>query len=168
MEHGDACDAAYVAQHLDRPEIGFEFLQAVGTRLIGRHVPLVDRDAGLTLELLRGLVVVAAIRRDVVAGRLQRLGDRFTDPTCSTRHHRNARHSHPPNSNPGPPRPPKRRMRGLRTRASYSGFGCQRSTHMAMPIPPPMQSVARPFLALRFCISNSSVTSTRPPEAPIG
>jgi hypothetical protein len=28
-----------------------------------------------------------------------------------------------------------------------------RSMHMAMPMPPPMQSVARPFLALRFCIS---------------
>ena len=44
----------------------------------------------------------------------------------------------------------------------------QRSTHMAMPMPPPMQSVARPFLALRFCISNSSVVNTRAPEAPIG
>ena len=28
-----------------------------------------------------------------------------------------------------------------------------RSTHMAMPMPPPMQRVARPRLALRFCIS---------------
>jgi hypothetical protein len=28
-----------------------------------------------------------------------------------------------------------------------------RSTHIAMPMPPPMQSVARPFLASRFCIS---------------
>ena len=27
------------------------------------------------------------------------------------------------------------------------------STHIAMPMPPPMQSVARPFFALRFCIS---------------
>src|SRR5665213_4295828 len=43
-----------------------------------------------------------------------------------------------------------------------------RSTHMAMPIPPPMQSVARPFFASRFCISCNSVTSTRAPEAPIG
>ena len=42
------------------------------------------------------------------------------------------------------------------------------STHMAMPMPPPMQSVARPFLASRFCISCSSVTSTRAPEAPTG
>ena len=35
-------------------------------------------------------------------------------------------------------------------------------------MPPPMQSVARPFLASRFCISCRSVTSTRAPEAPIG
>ena len=35
-------------------------------------------------------------------------------------------------------------------------------------MPPPMQSVARPFLALRFCISYSSVISTRAPDAPIG
>src|SRR6185312_7616884 len=35
-------------------------------------------------------------------------------------------------------------------------------------MPPPMQSVARPFLESRFCISCSSVTSTRAPDAPIG
>ena len=46
---------------------------------------------------------------------------------------------------------------------------CQsRSTHMAMPMPPPMHSVARPFLASRLCISCSRVTRTRAPEAPIG
>ena len=39
---------------------------------------------------------------------------------------------------------------------------------MAIPMPPPMHSVARPFLASRFCISCSSVTRTRAPEAPIG
>src|SRR5258707_14243017 len=38
-----------------------------------------------------------------------------------------------------------------------------RAMHMAMPMPPPMHSVARPFLASRFCISCSSVTSTRAP-----
>ena len=37
-----------------------------------------------------------------------------------------------------------------------------------MPMPPPMQSVARPFLALRRAISCSRVVSTRAPEAPIG
>ena len=29
----------------------------------------------------------------------------------------------------------------------------QRSTQRAMPMPPPMHRVARPFLASRFCIS---------------
>jgi len=36
---------------------------------------------------------------------------------------------------------------------SATGDTTYRSTHMAMPMPPPMHSVARPFLALRFCIS---------------
>ena len=49
-----------------------------------------------------------------------------------------------------------------------TSINCYLSTHMAMPMPPPMHNVARPFLALRFCISNSSVVSTRAPEAPIG
>src|ERR1700747_1107297 len=39
---------------------------------------------------------------------------------------------------------------------------------MAIPMPPPMQSVARPFLESRFCISCSKVTRTRAPDAPIG
>src|SRR5258708_38295146 len=47
-------------------------------------------------------------------------------------------------------------------------FVQSRAMHMAMPMPPPMHSVARPFLASRFCISCSSVTSTRAPEAPTG
>src|ERR1700731_1937528 len=37
-----------------------------------------------------------------------------------------------------------------------------------MPLPPPMQSVARPFFAPRRCISCRSVTRTRAPDAPIG
>jgi hypothetical protein len=44
----------------------------------------------------------------------------------------------------------------------------QRSTHSAMPMPPPMHSVAMPFLALRRCISNSNVFRMRAPDAPIG
>src|SRR6185369_13824768 len=43
-----------------------------------------------------------------------------------------------------------------------------RSTASATPMPPPMHSEARPFLALRRAISCSSVTSTRHPDAPIG
>ena len=41
---------------------------------------------------------------------------------------------------------------GYNVAANYAG-NQSRSTHMAMPMPPPMQSVARPFLASRFCIS---------------
>src|SRR5580692_6915490 len=40
--------------------------------------------------------------------------------------------------------------------------------HIAIPMPPPMHSVARPFLASRFCISCSNGTSTRAPDAPTG
>ena len=43
-----------------------------------------------------------------------------------------------------------------------------RSTQTATPMPPPMHSVARPFLASRRFISNSSVFRTRQPDAPIG
>ena len=43
-----------------------------------------------------------------------------------------------------------------------------RATVRAMPMPPPMHSVARPFLALRRFISCTSVVNTRAPEAPIG
>jgi hypothetical protein len=44
------------------------------------------------------------------------------------------------------------RVSGMTPQSSALGTA-QRSTHMAMPMPPPMQSVARPFLELRFCIS---------------
>src|SRR5690348_7368442 len=63
------------------------------------------------------------------------------------------------------------RCRRCKQRQHHKGsteFLQSRWTHIAMPIPPPMHSVARPFLASRFCISNSSVVSTRAPEAPIG
>src|ERR1700733_3906219 len=43
-----------------------------------------------------------------------------------------------------------------------------RARHIAIPMPPPMHKVARPFLASRFCISCSNVTSTRAPDAPTG
>ena len=52
--------------------------------------------------------------------------------------------------------------------AIFNVSGGQRSMHIATPMPPPMQSVARPFLASRRFISCSRVTSTRAPEAPIG
>ena len=43
------------------------------------------------------------------------------------------------------------------------------SNTTAVPIPPPMHRVARPFLASgRFCISCSRVTIIRAPDAPTG
>src|SRR5690554_383330 len=44
----------------------------------------------------------------------------------------------------------------------------QRSTARATPMPPPIHSVARPFLASRRVISCSRLTRMRQPEAPIG
>ncbi|RVT93660.1 hypothetical protein EOD43_07275 [Sphingomonas crocodyli] len=37
--------------------------------------------------------------------------------------------------------------------ASAGMTGTYRSMHMAMPMPPPMHRVARPFFRSRFCIS---------------
>ena len=37
-----------------------------------------------------------------------------------------------------------------------------------MPIPPPIQSVAKPFFDFLFCISCIKVTNTLAPDAPIG
>ena len=161
VEHGVAGDAGIVDQHLDRAEIGLDLLEAGGAGLVGGDVPLVDRDAGLGLELLRRLVVAAVVGGDLVAGGLQRLRDRRADPARSARHHRNACHAIPP----WPYFRCRHRRRQRRTRRHFAGpssfrpaflnvvVALYRSTHMAMPMPPPMQSVARPFLALRFCIS---------------
>ena len=65
-------------------------------------------------------------------------------------------------------RTPQRRPVGGLLRCGETRCAQSRATHMAMPMPPPMHSVARPFLASRLVISCSSVTSTRAPEAPIG
>ena len=43
-----------------------------------------------------------------------------------------------------------------------------RSSASATPMPPPMHSDANPRFASRFCISCSSVTRIRQPDAPIG
>src|SRR6185369_16637758 len=43
-----------------------------------------------------------------------------------------------------------------------------RSTARETPMPPPMHSAAMPFFASRRCISCSSVTRMRAPDAPIG
>ena len=74
------------------PSLGDDFLDALGAGLEGRDIPLEHRNAGLRLELLRGLVVAAVIGRDLIAGRLQRLGDRRANPAGAAGNQRNARH----------------------------------------------------------------------------
>ena len=52
---------------------------------------------------------------------------------------------------------------------SYASADQHFSNTTAVPMPPPMHRVARPFLASgRFCISWSRVTMIRAPEAPTG
>ena len=92
MEHGVAGDARVVDQHLDRPEIGLDLLDAGSARFVGAHVPFVDRDAGLSLELLGGRIVAAVVRRDLVADGVERLGDRCPDATRAARDQRNSCH----------------------------------------------------------------------------
>src|SRR5262249_49176266 len=150
-------------------EIGLDLFDPGGTGLVRGDIPFVDWNAGISFEFLRCCVVTAVVGGDLVSGRLESLRYRFTDSARSARHHRDACHF------PSSLRRTVWLDAGRRTQCS-----CRRprrvlalvwshlSTHIAMPMPPPMQRVARPFFALRFCISWSSVTSTRPPDAPIG
>ena len=73
VEHAVAGDAGIVDEHVDRPEIGLDLLDAGGAGGGVGHVPLVGGDAGLGLELRRGLVVAGIGRGNRVAGRLQPL-----------------------------------------------------------------------------------------------
>src|SRR5438552_10099119 len=43
----------FVDQHLHRPDLGLDLLQALNARLIGRDVPFEDRDAGLDRKSTR-------------------------------------------------------------------------------------------------------------------
>src|SRR2546426_1218704 len=172
VEHGVAGNAGVVDQDVDRAELRLDFLQSGGASLIGADVPLEDRDSGRGLEFLRRLVVAAVIGGDLASGGAQGLGNRRADAARTAGDHRNACHDvFLPDLGSAVPISPycsgigaERLDRALRPRKRTQS----RSTHMAMPMPPPMQSVARPFLALRFSISWSSVTSTRAPDAPIG
>ena len=40
--------------------------------------------------------------------------------------------------------------------------------HIAIPMPPPIHKVAKPFVTFLFCISWINVTNILAPEAPIG
>ena len=72
MEHAVAGDAGIVDEHVDRPELGLDLASRPAAEAAGvGNVPFEDRDAGLGLELRRGLVIAVIGRGDRVAGRLQ-------------------------------------------------------------------------------------------------
>src|SRR5207247_3770988 len=79
-------------QHVHRPEVSFDLLQTREAGVVARHVPLVDVDAGLALELRGGFVVTGMARRHLVAGRFERNRDRLTDASRSAGYHRNSGH----------------------------------------------------------------------------
>jgi len=76
----------------DRTDIGLDLLDAGGARVKRGNVPLVDGNPGFGLKFLRGFVVAGVSGRDIVAGCLQRFGNRRADASGSTRHHCDAGH----------------------------------------------------------------------------
>src|SRR5262249_1840123 len=175
LQHCVARDAGVVDQHLDGPDLVFDVDDPLLAGGVIAHVPFEDRDLGVLLEGLGGHVVAGVVDGDVVTGLLQRLGDRAADAARTSCDQSHPSHASPPlrkrffaacfDSKPIPPRSACEDTNEIRT---SSGTDQSRSTHMAMPMPPPMQSVARPFLASRFCISCNNVVRMRAPEAPIG
>ena len=93
---GIAGDPGVVDQHVDRAQIGDDLPDAglAGRKI--RHVPFIDRDAGLLLELGRGLVIADIVGRNAVAGFLERLCTQGANAAGSTRHQCDARHSMSP------------------------------------------------------------------------
>src|SRR5215207_2109550 len=79
VEHRVAGDAGVVDQDIDRAEVRLHLLDAGRAGLVVGDRPLVDRDAGLGLELVRRIVIAGVVRGDRVARRLQRLRDRGAD-----------------------------------------------------------------------------------------
>ncbi len=51
VEHGIAGDAGIVDEDLDRAEIGLDLGNTLAAGIIVGHVPFVDRDAGIHLEM---------------------------------------------------------------------------------------------------------------------
>src|SRR5581483_6381463 len=187
LEHGVARDAGVVDQRLD----GTHLVLDINDPLLGggvvAHVPLEHRDLGFLVEGLGRLVVAAVIGGDVIARRLQCLSDGGTNAARTSRDESNPSHAFLPwtallrrpllhsasscRPRAGHPRTGSGPIMNGRDKPGHDAVLLKRhsrSTHMAMPMPPPMQSVARPFLASRFCISCSRVVRIRAPEAPIG
>src|SRR5665213_1370231 len=150
VQHVVAGDTGVVDQDLDRAEIGLDLLHAGRAGREVGNVELERGDACLRGERLGRVVIAGVIRRHLVAGAGQRLGDGAADAARPARHDRHPCHAR------------------FSLVFIFTARRAYRSTHMAMPMPPPMHNVARPFLALRFCISYNSVTRMRAPEAPMG
>jgi hypothetical protein len=85
-------DPGIVDKHVDRADIGLDFLDALGAGIERTDVPFVDGDAGLGLEFFRGRVVAGVTGGDLVAGGLQRLADRRANTASTPRHQCNTCH----------------------------------------------------------------------------
>ena len=72
MEKAVAGDAGIIDQDIDRAEVLFDFGEAGGTGVVARHVPLVDRNAGLGFELRRSFIITGVIGGHRIAGGFQR------------------------------------------------------------------------------------------------
>ena len=75
MQHAVAGDAGIVDKDVDGAEVFRHLRQTGRAGLEIRHVPFVDRDAGVGLELRRGFIVAGVVGCDAIAGSLQRLAD---------------------------------------------------------------------------------------------
>jgi hypothetical protein len=69
-------DTGIVDEHIDRAEVGLDILDARRAGVERTHVPFIDGNAGLGLELVRRSVVAGITGGDLVACGLQRLADR--------------------------------------------------------------------------------------------
>ena len=168
VEHGVAGDAGIVDQHVDRAEIGLDLADAGGAGIVVGDRPFVDRDAGLRLEFLRRLVIAGIVRGDAIAGLLQRDRDRRADAARAACDDCNLAMRFPLFDTPVLSGFLCTEERAGGSRRPVINIVQSASTHMATPMPPPMHSVARPFLAPRRRISKTSVLKTRAPDAPIG
>ena len=92
MQQAVAGDAGIVDDDIDRAQLGFDLGEAFLALGEARDVPLVDRDAGLFLELGRRFVIAGVIRRNDVAGVLQRNRNGVADTTRAASDDRNPSH----------------------------------------------------------------------------
>src|SRR6185369_9953987 len=74
-----ARDPRIVHQHIDRPDLRLDLLDALLAGIEIRHVPFVGADAGARGELARSLVVAGVIGRDLHPHVAKCDADRFAD-----------------------------------------------------------------------------------------